>query len=71
MKSQNYEMIIWWSQEDEAFVVDVPELPGCMAHGKTRIDAIRHAEEAIAFWLRTAKDDGLAIPIPKGRLVYA
>jgi predicted RNase H-like HicB family nuclease len=71
MKSQNYEIIIWWSQEDEAFVVDVPELPGCMAHGKTRIDAIRHAEEAIAFWLRTAKDDGLSIPIPKGRLVYA
>ena len=71
MKNHNYEMIIWWSQEDEAFVVDVPELPGCMAHGKTRIDAIRHAEEAIAFWLRTANDDGLAIPPPKGRLVYA
>jgi len=71
MKNPNYEMIIWWSQEDEAFVVDVPELPGCMAHGATRVAALRHAEEAIAFWIQTAKDDGLPIPEPKGRLVYA
>ena len=71
MKNHNYEMIIWWSQEDEAFVVDVPELPGCMAHGKTRVAAIQNAEEAIAFWLKTAKEDGLAVPPPKGRLVYA
>ncbi len=71
MKKHNYEMIIWWSQEDEVFVVDVPELPGCMAHGRTRVDAIKNAEEAIAFWIKTAKDDGLTIPSPKGRLVYA
>ncbi len=71
MKNPNYEMIIWWSQEDEAFVVDVPELPGCMAHGATRVAALRHAEEAIAFWIQTAKEDGLPIPEPKGRLVYA
>ena len=64
-------MIIWWSDEDGAFVVDVPELPGCMAHGKTRVDAIKNAEEAIAFWVKTAKDDGLKVPEPKGRLLYA
>jgi len=70
-QNHNYEMIIWWSDEDGAFVVDVPELPGCMAHGKTRVDAIKNAEEAIAFWVKTAKDDGLKVPEPKGRLLYA
>lgn len=48
MKKPRYEMIIWWSDEDAAFVVDVPELPGCMAHGSTRAEAIEHAEEAVA-----------------------
>jgi predicted RNase H-like HicB family nuclease len=71
MKNNNYEMIIWWSQEDDAFVVDVPELPGCMAHGKTRIAAIKNAEDAIAFWITTAKEDRLTVPQPKGRLLYA
>jgi predicted RNase H-like HicB family nuclease len=71
MKNNNYQMIIWWSQEDDAFVVDVPELPGCMAHGKTRITAIKNAEDAIAFWIKTAKEDGLPVPQPKGRLLYA
>ena len=71
MKNENYEMIIWWSAEDEAFVVDVPELPGCMAHGSSRVEAIRNAEEAIAFWIKTAKEDGLPIPTPKGRLLFA
>ena len=71
MKLNSYEMIIWWSEEDDAFVVDVPELPGCMAHGKTRIQAIKNAEEAIAFWIKIAKEDGEPIPAPKGRLLYA
>ncbi|MCI0747573.1 MAG: type II toxin-antitoxin system HicB family antitoxin [Verrucomicrobia subdivision 3 bacterium] len=71
MKNSNYEMIIWWSEEDNAFVVDVPELPGCMAHGKSRVAAIKNAEEAITFWIKTAKDDGTPIPEPKGRLLYA
>ena len=71
MKNDGYEMIIWWSEEDDAFVVDVPELAGCMAHGKTRIQAIKNAEEAIAFWIKTAKEDGEPIPAPKGRLLYA
>ena len=67
----NYEMIIWWSVEDEAYVVDVPELPGCMAHGATRQAALKSAESAIKFWINTAKDDGLEIPEPRGRLVFA
>jgi predicted RNase H-like HicB family nuclease len=67
----NYEMILWWSVEDEAYVVDVPELPGCMAHGATRQEAIENAEAAIKFWITTAKDDGLDIPEPRGRLVFA
>ena len=71
MKPNSYEMVIWWSVEDEAYVVDVPELPGCMAHGDTRQSAIKHAEDAIKFWMKTAKEDGAAIPQPKGRLVFA
>lgn len=71
MKPNSYEMIIWWSAEDNAYVVDVPELPGCMAHGKTRQDAIKNAEDAIQFWIQTAREDGQEIPQPRGRLVYA
>lgn len=67
-----YEIIIFWSEEDEAFVADVPELPGCMAHGTSHADALRNAEEAIALWLETARELGRAIPQPKGRrLVFA
>ena len=64
-------MIVWWSSEDNAFVVDVPELPSCLAHGNTRAEAIANAEEAVAFWLQTAKEDGITIPEPKGCLVVA
>ncbi|MBM3837134.1 MAG: type II toxin-antitoxin system HicB family antitoxin [Verrucomicrobia bacterium] len=71
MKNTNYELIIWWSKEDEAFIVDVPELPGCMAHGKTRADAVANAEEAIRFWIKTAREDGISVPLPKGRLMLA
>jgi predicted RNase H-like HicB family nuclease len=71
MKLNSYEMIIWWSAEDDASMVDVPELPGCMAHGATRQEAIKNAENAIKFWLKTAKEDGLEIPQPRGRLVFA
>ena len=67
----NYEMILWWSAEDEAYVVDVPELSGCMAHGATRQAAIKNAEDAIKFWIKTAKEDGQEIPQPRGRLIYA
>jgi len=71
MKANRYEMIIWWSVEDNAYVVEVPELPGCMAHGATRQSAIKNAEDAITFWIKTAKDDGKEIPQPRGRLLVA
>jgi predicted RNase H-like HicB family nuclease len=71
MKQNSYEMIIWWSAEDNAYLVDVPELAGCMAHGLTRQQAIKNTEEAIKFWIKTAKDDGWEIPQPRGRLVFA
>ena len=71
MKNPPYEMILWWSREDDAFVVEVPELPGCMAHGATRQEALQSAEEAITLWIETAREDGITIPEPKGRLVFA
>jgi predicted RNase H-like HicB family nuclease len=67
-----YEIIIFWSDDDCAFVADVPELPGCMAHGASHSEALANAEEAVQLWLETAQDLGRAIPVPKGRrLVYA
>ena len=67
-----YEIIIFWSDEDAAFVADVPELPGCMAHGASHADALHNAEEAIDLWLEAAREAGREIPQPKGRrLVYA
>jgi predicted RNase H-like HicB family nuclease len=71
MKPNSYEMIIWWSTEDDACVVDVPELPGCMAHGATRQAAIKNAEDDFRFWIKSAKDDGMEIPPPRGRLLVA
>jgi predicted RNase H-like HicB family nuclease len=66
-----YELIIYWSEEDEAFVVDVPELPGCMADGATYQEALANAETVIQEWIETARDLGRTIPEPKGRLIYA
>ena len=54
----NYEVIIYWSDEDQAFVADVPELPGCAAHGPTREAALANAQEAIGLWIDTAKEFG-------------
>jgi predicted RNase H-like HicB family nuclease len=62
-----YEVIIYWSDEDGAFLADVPELPGCAAHGPTQEAALASAQEAIRLWLDTAKEFGDAIPEPKGR----
>ncbi len=62
-----YELIVYWSAEDETFVVEVPELPGCSAHGATPTDAVASAQEAIALWLDTARELGRPIPVPKGR----
>ena len=67
-----YEIIIFWSDEDECFVADVPELPGCMAHGPSHAEALTNAEQAIELWLDTARELNRPIPQPKGRrLLYA
>ncbi len=67
-----YEIVLSWSKVDDAFVADVPELPGCMAHGASPQDALRHVNEAIELWLDTARDAGEPIPEPRGeRLVPA
>jgi predicted RNase H-like HicB family nuclease len=66
-----YELIIYWSEEDKAFIVEVPELPGCMADGKTYKEAVENAEVVIQEWIETAKELGRPIPEPKGRLMYA
>lgn len=67
-----YEIIIFWSEEDQLFIAEVPELPGCMAHGGTANEALSNAHEAMSHWLETAREFGDAIPQPKGRrLLYA
>ncbi|MFN0106839.1 MAG: type II toxin-antitoxin system HicB family antitoxin [Bryobacteraceae bacterium] len=66
-----YEIILYWSNEDEAFVAEVPELAGCAADGATRQEALSNAEIVIAEWLDTARELGRPIPEPKGRLLFA
>ena len=67
-----YEVIIYWSNEDKVFVAEVPELPGCMAHGDTKADALTSADEAVQLWIDTAREFGDPIPEPKGqRLMLA
>lgn len=66
-----YEVIIYWSDEDDAFVAQVPELPGCMADGITREEALANTEVVIKEWIETAKELGREIPAPKGRLLFA
>ena len=69
--SIRYEMIVYWSEADEAFLVEVPELPGCMADGATYEEAVSNAQRIIAEWIEQAEAMGRAIPAPKGRLMYA
>ena len=66
-----YEIILFWSDEDGRFVVEVPELPGCMADGETYEQAVQNAQIIISEWIETAKCLGREIPEPKGRLAYA
>lgn len=66
-----YEVIIYWSDEDNAYVAEVPELPGCAADGATYKQAVANVEVIIGEWIETARDLGRAIPEPKGRLLYA
>ncbi|MFW5771667.1 MAG: type II toxin-antitoxin system HicB family antitoxin [Spirochaetota bacterium] len=69
--SIKYELIIYWSQEDQAFIVEVPELPGCMADGETYEQAVANVRVVIEEWIETAHEMGREIPEPKGRLMYA
>ncbi len=66
-----YEVIIYWSKEDGAFIAEVPELSSLMAHGETQIEALENAQQAIDLWIKVAKEDGVQIPEPKGKLMYA
>jgi predicted RNase H-like HicB family nuclease len=66
-----YEVIIYWSEEDSAFISEVPELPGCMADGLTYQEALKNVEIIIQEWIETAKALGRPIPQPKGRLIFA
>ena len=66
-----YEIILYWSNEDEAFIAEVPELAGCAADGATRQEALANVEIVIAEWLETARELARPIPEPKGRLLFA
>ena len=66
-----YEVIIYWSEADEAFITEVPELPGCAADGATQEEALANAQIVIREWLETAKSLGRRIPKPRGRLTFA
>jgi predicted RNase H-like HicB family nuclease len=66
-----YEVIIYWSEEDQAFVAEVPELPDCAADGKTYRNALANVETIIQEWIDTAKELGRPIPKPRGRLAFA
>jgi len=71
MTMSKYELLIYWSNEDNAFIVEVPELPGCMADGATYQEAAANAERVIGEWVETAMELGRSIPEPRGRLLYA
>ncbi len=66
-----YEVIIYWSEEDKAFIAEVPELPGCAADGATHQEALSNVEVVIQEWIETAKELGRQIPKPKGKLAFA
>jgi len=69
--SIKYELIVYWSDADDAFIVEVPELPGCMADGETYEQAVANARQVIEEWIETARELGRPVPEPKGRLMYA
>jgi predicted RNase H-like HicB family nuclease len=71
MSSYKYEVIIYWSDEDEAFIAEVPELPGCAADGATHEEVLSNLETIIDEWIETAQELGRPIPTAKGRLVFA
>lgn len=67
--SYKYEIVIYWSEEDDAFIAEVPELPGCAADGSTHVEALANVDVIIREWIETASELGRAIPEPKGRLI--
>lgn len=71
MENIKYKIIIFWSEEDQSFIAEVPELAGCMADGNTYQSALQNAETVIAEWIETAQMLGRVIPEPKGKLKYA
>jgi len=71
MTESRYEVIIYWSAEDEAFIAEVPELPGCAADGPTYQEALVNVQEIIEEWIETARELGRPIPEPRGRLMFA
>lgn len=66
-----YERIIYWSEVDQCFIVEVPELPGCMADGVTPAEALEKVEVIISEWIETARELGREVPVPKGKLLFA
>jgi len=66
-----YEVIVYWSEEDAAYIAEVPELPGCMADGASYEEALKNAQVVIAEWIETARSIGREVPTPRGRLTYA
>lgn len=66
-----YELVVYWSEDDAAYLVEVPELPGCIADGSTYKEAVQNVLVVIEEWIETAKELGRSIPTPKGRLLYA
>jgi predicted RNase H-like HicB family nuclease len=66
-----YEIIMYWSEEDQAFIAEVPDLPGCAANGASYLETLANLERVIDEWIETARELGRPIPEPKGRLMYA
>lgn len=71
MNIPKYEIVIYWSDVDKAYIAEVPELPGCMADGSTYEEAVGNAQIVIGEWIETAEKLGRSIPVPKGKLMYA
>ena len=71
MEKYKYEVIIYWSDEDNSYVAEVPELPGCMSDGKTYEEALANVRVIIDDWIETALEKGRTIPEPRGKLIYA
>jgi predicted RNase H-like HicB family nuclease len=71
VRNIQYEIILYWSKEDQAFIAEVPELPGCAADGLTYQEALSNAELVIREWIETAQELGRPVPVPRGRPIYA